>query len=401
LEAAPVAQSASAGFWANQGAVPPSEGAVTSLTPPAQPVEFGAVAPPAAVPAPASEPAVEAVPENVRPKDRAEVFRATRAQLDDIFSPRPAPPAVAPSPTAAAPAPPVAPAFSAPVEESSPAWASPTSPAAVPFAAAELNGPQPPSLASNMSAPGGNVPPLDSAAASEELVRRFAPAPQESLLEQVGFATSQSAPSTTFASDALPPAPAPAASWPADPLAPMVGGPSTASTTPATAVAAAPAPAQPAPALDSIFGGPAPAVEPPAEEQVSTTPTGLTTASLTSGSNGPQAAPLDIEASMGRIGDDVFWSELITMYRREVEDRLSTIERALKLGDEEAVRHEAHTIKGSSAELVLEGMRGYAMQLEKQAQAGDLGTAATTALAMRQEFERFKRYLAERRPELA
>jgi HPt (histidine-containing phosphotransfer) domain-containing protein len=373
----------SAGFWANQGAVPQpaSSQPQASTAAPAPPAPFAPVATPAIAPVPLPEPSaapaepVEASPEAARPKDRAEVFRATRAQLDDIFSPRPQS-AVQPEPVPAA--------------EPAPAWTAPTAPS-VTFAAAEPAGPQPPSLASNVSALGGGLPPVDSAAASEELVRRFAPAPQESLLEQVGFAPA----ATTYPAPAADPlAPAPAfGQLSGDPLAPPV-----ASHSPVLADPLAPAQFAPAaPPVTALFS-PAPAE---VQAAVPGAAVELTTATLTSGDGGPQAPPLDIETSQARIGDEAFWSELITMYRHEVEDRLSTIERALKLGDEEAVRHEAHTIKGSSAELALEGMRGYAMQLEKQAQTGDLAAAAGTAVAMRTEFERFKRYLVERRPDLA
>jgi signal transduction histidine kinase/DNA-binding response OmpR family regulator/HPt (histidine-containing phosphotransfer) domain-containing protein len=364
------ALNASAGFWASVGATGQGE---APAAPPAPPVaaappaasspardtlasSFDAVpsapappapAPPVASEAPAPAAAPPAAPEAPRVPDRAEVYRATREQLNDIFSPRPAAAAVPPDADAV----------------------------------------QPPSIVSPVVSLPGSADPLRQASEAEELVRRFAPAPQESLLDQLGYSATGGASAAPARDPLAPAAPAPAPTAYHDTPEGLAPPPRAAATgldaifggtpgeTPVGAPASAPVPAPPA------VAAPAPPAAAPAPEAYS----------------GP---PIDIDMSMSRIGDEAFWGELVTTYRSEVEQRLATCERALRLGDSEAVRHEAHTIKGSSAELVVEGVRQCAMQLEKLAQTGDLTAAAPVCSAMRAEFERFKRYLLERRPDL-
>jgi HPt (histidine-containing phosphotransfer) domain-containing protein len=307
---------------------------------------------------PAAPPAAEVpLPELPKPKDRAEVFRATRAALDDIFAPK----------TAAA----------APVE---PGGRGEARPQAAPRNGTLDLGDTGAQAAEALSATG--QPAGD---AADELVRRFVPAPQESLLEQVGYVPAG------VAQPALPEA------QQRDPLAPFQVEPVEADKAEYHDMPEGLAPPGRSASLNDIFGesetDPAAAAAVAAEARPGPLPAQPAGTAL--------PPPVDIVASIGRIGDAAFWAELITMYRSEVETRLSTAERALRLGDDEALRHEAHTIKGSSAELVLEGMRSYAMQLEKLAQAGDLATAAVVIVDMRSEFERFKAYLAQKRPDLA
>jgi HPt (histidine-containing phosphotransfer) domain-containing protein len=111
------------------------------------------------------------------------------------------------------------------------------------------------------------------------------------------------------------------------------------------------------------------------------------------------ALPIEIDESIARIGDETFWVELMQTYLVDIEQRLSQSEAALREGNFEVVHHEAHTIKGSSAEMAISGMRELALVIEKLAQSGDLDSAAPLMARMRGEFMRLKVYLASQRPE--
>jgi len=76
------------------------------------------------------------------------------------------------------------------------------------------------------------------------------------------------------------------------------------------------------------------------------------------------SAPLDIAASIARAGDPEFWAELVKAYLEEAPKQLQEIDRALGVGDGEALVRHAHSLKGASAELLAEGMRELAHEIE-------------------------------------
>jgi HPt (histidine-containing phosphotransfer) domain-containing protein len=218
---------------------------------------------------------------------------------------------------------------------------------------------------SGFPAPPPRPPVVEEAPPPPPAPRQFAPAPQESLLDQLGYDAPRFEPKP-----------------PPIPEAPVE--------------VAAPEP-EPEPErardLQSIFDAPEDGVEAqPAAAAPVAAPTPAPPALL-------NKFPLDIQASIDRIGDDTFWVELMQTFIAEVEQRLAGAGEAVRSGHAEKLRHEAHTIKGSSAEMAINGMRDLALQLERLAQAGDIDSAAPVLATLRGEFMRLKMYLASQRPE--
>ncbi|MEZ5338549.1 MAG: response regulator [bacterium] len=84
---------------------------------------------------------------------------------------------------------------------------------------------------------------------------------------------------------------------------------------------------------------------------------------------------LDIEASVERTGDREFWEQMIGLFVSETRTRLETIRGAVQNGDSLKVQREAHTLKGSSAEMMAERIRSTAQELEQLGRGGDLDGA--------------------------
>jgi signal transduction histidine kinase/CheY-like chemotaxis protein len=129
--------------------------------------------------------------------------------------------------------------------------------------------------------------------------------------------------------------------------------------------------------------------------------------SVRAGANGGQAAapvqeagagaadvPLDIPASIERAGSPDFWRELVEVYITETGMRLEELKQALDDQDAGRVAREAHTIKGSSAELLAEPARAIAYELELAGRSCELGHAPELVEQLEQEFSRLREYLA-------
>ncbi len=108
-----------------------------------------------------------------------------------------------------------------------------------------------------------------------------------------------------------------------------------------------------------------------------------------------QPTPMDIEASIARAGDREFWQELVETFVAETSSRLEALEQALAAGQAEAVTREAHTIKGSAAEMLAEPVRQLALELEKLGATGNLSAGPTVLSRLRREYDRLLVHLAE------
>ncbi len=109
----------------------------------------------------------------------------------------------------------------------------------------------------------------------------------------------------------------------------------------------------------------------------------------------PPAQPLNIAASISRAADEDFWYELLGAYVGDIETRLEHLRQALRAGDAAELRGHAHAIKGSSAEMVAEGMRSIAAQLEQAGQRGDVQAAGELLMYLEQEWARLREALHE------
>jgi PAS domain S-box-containing protein len=105
------------------------------------------------------------------------------------------------------------------------------------------------------------------------------------------------------------------------------------------------------------------------------------------------AGPMDIPASIDRLGDYAFWQELVQAFMEETEHRLHALQIALAEDDQEVFTREAHTIKGSCAEVCVEQMRQTAYELEQIGKTGDLQPGAPLLDGLRASFVQLRTQL--------
>jgi signal transduction histidine kinase/DNA-binding response OmpR family regulator len=84
---------------------------------------------------------------------------------------------------------------------------------------------------------------------------------------------------------------------------------------------------------------------------------------------------LDIENSIRRTGDPEFWQQMINLYVEETHSRLLSIRSAVSSLDAQMLQREAHALKGSSAEMLAEGIRSTALELENMGRQESLAGA--------------------------
>jgi CheY-like chemotaxis protein len=101
-------------------------------------------------------------------------------------------------------------------------------------------------------------------------------------------------------------------------------------------------------------------------------------------------APIDIAASIERTGDAAFWAELIQTYLEEAPNHLKQIEQALESGDSEELERHAHSLKGASAELMAEGMRELAFEVELAAKQNTVSVVPDLLGRLADEFSRLE-----------
>ncbi len=108
--------------------------------------------------------------------------------------------------------------------------------------------------------------------------------------------------------------------------------------------------------------------------------------------------PMDIIASIDRAGDMEFWNMLIETYLDETGKRIAILAGAIETGNATVVQHEAHAIKGASAEVMAERIRGAAYELELAGRAGTLSAGPMLLTVLQQEFIRLQQHLKEHTP---
>ncbi len=111
----------------------------------------------------------------------------------------------------------------------------------------------------------------------------------------------------------------------------------------------------------------------------------------------PAPAPVPVE--IGQIqetadGDKAFERELIELFVSDNEERLKALESLMASQDAEAVRREAHTIKGASASAGATGMREIAARLEELDPRKELAQALRLLEELKAEFEQVRKFFA-------
>ena len=106
----------------------------------------------------------------------------------------------------------------------------------------------------------------------------------------------------------------------------------------------------------------------------------------------------NLPVHIGRIqeisdGNREVESELIGLFLSENEKRFRALESAIRGKNVEQVKHEAHTIKGSSANAGAQGMLEIARRLEQMSEDGQIDPALQAFTNLKCEFERVRTFL--------
>jgi len=100
--------------------------------------------------------------------------------------------------------------------------------------------------------------------------------------------------------------------------------------------------------------------------------------------------PLDVEQSLARASDPEFWHVLLASFAEETPRHMDAIAEALAADDFALVQREAHTIKGSAAEIAAQPLREAALALEQAAKSGDAPSAQELYNSLAGEWARLK-----------
>jgi len=109
--------------------------------------------------------------------------------------------------------------------------------------------------------------------------------------------------------------------------------------------------------------------------------------------NNESEAPMGYERALEEFeGDEDFLMEVIEGFLENVSAQIVTMRQAISDGDAEAVRREAHAIKGGAANLTAEKLSGIAFELENIGVSGVLGKGIEVIDKLEQEFHRLKAF---------
>lgn len=114
---------------------------------------------------------------------------------------------------------------------------------------------------------------------------------------------------------------------------------------------------------------------------------------------GEHAEPVDLDILREVTEDDTaFERELLQVFVTDCAERLTRLERAVKAQDDEAIRREAHTIKGAAANIGAEQLRDCALGLERAGNAQEYEFVRERVTELRAAFDEVRlfieRYLA-------
>jgi len=105
----------------------------------------------------------------------------------------------------------------------------------------------------------------------------------------------------------------------------------------------------------------------------------------------PGAPPLDFETACAEFGNPALVAATIRLFIEDTRDRLPRMALALECGDLEAVRREAHRLRGAAGTLEAAPMAAAARSLERH---GKDAAACTAGLeALRREFASVEAYV--------
>ncbi|UNM06894.1 MAG: Hpt domain-containing protein [Planctomycetales bacterium] len=111
--------------------------------------------------------------------------------------------------------------------------------------------------------------------------------------------------------------------------------------------------------------------------------------------SGPE--PVDIPASIERMGGEQIWNEIIDAWLEEVPQNISQLRQALIDQDLELAERSAHSIKGCSAEILAEDISRTSALAEEQCRRGNIQSVKSLLQEIERQFSRVERQLSEYR----
>ena len=113
--------------------------------------------------------------------------------------------------------------------------------------------------------------------------------------------------------------------------------------------------------------------------------------------NSGDAAPVDVNRIMAITdGDKDFEQEMISLFLSDFTKRIEAVEQSLSAGDAETLRRDAHTLKGSSANMGANRLADLARDIEYAARDGALGLCPPMLEAVKIEAERVREFFTDR-----
>jgi CheY-like chemotaxis protein len=104
--------------------------------------------------------------------------------------------------------------------------------------------------------------------------------------------------------------------------------------------------------------------------------------------------PIDLPSVMDRIGgDEDFLLELIDIYIEDFIKKHAKLQLAIEQGDCIAIKEIAHSLRGSSGNLSLNGLHHIAESMEISGREENIEQAQVLFIQLNKEFEKFKNYL--------
>ena len=106
---------------------------------------------------------------------------------------------------------------------------------------------------------------------------------------------------------------------------------------------------------------------------------------------------LDTLRELNEDGEPDIVTELIDLFLRDTPPRLAALKDAIREGDVQALSQNAHTLKGSSANLGATRLASLNAELHSQASDGSLEGAGRLLAQLDNEFERVRHLLESER----
>lgn len=103
--------------------------------------------------------------------------------------------------------------------------------------------------------------------------------------------------------------------------------------------------------------------------------------------------PLDISASIARMGEQDFWREIMDAFFEETPEYLRQLRQALADSDDELLTRSAHSIKGCSAEILAEPLRRLSETVERLSRAGDWAAVPELLPGLEAEYLRLENFV--------